>query len=63
MLKLIIIALAAACLYYYALPTFEEFRPGGPEPQACTTEAKLCPDGSTVGRQGSNCEFVACPGI
>ncbi|MDP3735123.1 MAG: hypothetical protein Q8R39_01695 [bacterium] len=29
--------------------------------QACTEEAKLCPDGSTVGRTGPNCEFAACP--
>jgi hypothetical protein len=29
---------------------------------ACTTEAKLCPDGSYVGRSGPNCEFAACPG-
>ncbi len=28
---------------------------------ACTQEAKLCPDGSYVGRQGPNCEFTACP--
>lgn len=27
----------------------------------CTQEAKLCPDGSYVGRTGSNCEFAACP--
>ena len=30
-------------------------------PVACTMEAKLCPDGSSVGRQGPNCEFSACP--
>ena len=28
---------------------------------ACTQEAKLCPDGSSVGRTGPNCEFTACP--
>ena len=28
---------------------------------ACTLEAKLCPDGSAVGREGPNCEFAACP--
>lgn len=28
----------------------------------CTQEAKLCSDGSYVGRTGSNCEFVKCPG-
>lgn len=30
-------------------------------PVACTQEAKLCPDGSYVGRSGPNCEFSACP--
>ena len=29
---------------------------------ACTMEAKLCPDGSAVGRTGPNCEFAECPG-
>ncbi len=29
---------------------------------ACTMEAKLCPDGSAIGRTGPNCEFAACPG-
>jgi len=27
----------------------------------CTMEAKLCPDGSYVGRVGPNCEFASCP--
>ncbi len=30
-------------------------------PVACTEEAKLCPDGSAVGRTGPNCEFAPCP--
>jgi hypothetical protein len=29
--------------------------------RACTMEAKLCPDGSSVGRTGPNCEFAECP--
>ncbi len=28
---------------------------------ACTEEAKICPDGSAVGRSGPNCEFAPCP--
>ena len=31
------------------------------EPVACTMEAKLCPDGSAVGRSGPRCEFAKCP--
>lgn len=30
------------------------------EPVACTLDAMICPDGTTVGRTGPNCEFV-CP--
>lgn len=28
---------------------------------ACTMEAKICPDGSAVGRTAPNCEFASCP--
>lgn len=38
-----------------APPTSE---PGG---TACTMEAKICPDGSAVGRSGPKCEFTPCP--
>jgi len=31
------------------------------EAKACTMEAKICPDGSAVGRSGPNCEFAPCP--
>lgn len=33
-----------------------------PEMVACTADAKMCPDGSAVGRVGPNCEFAPCPG-
>ena len=33
-----------------------------PDQTLCTMEAKLCPDGSYVGRTGPACEFAACPG-
>ncbi len=33
-----------------------------PKQVACTQEAKLCPDGSYVGRQPPSCEFASCPG-
>ncbi len=28
---------------------------------ACTADAKMCPDGSAVGRMGPSCEFAPCP--
>ncbi|MBN2517249.1 MAG: hypothetical protein JXB14_00230 [Candidatus Altiarchaeota archaeon] len=30
-------------------------------PVACTADAKICPDGTAVGRVGPNCEFAPCP--
>lgn len=39
-------------------------RPGTTPPvggeTACTLEARICPDGTSVGRSGPNCEFAAC---
>lgn len=32
-----------------------------PQQTACTMEAKICPDGSSVGRTGPKCEFSPCP--
>lgn len=29
----------------------------------CTEEAKICPDGTAVGRTGPNCEFAECPEV
>lgn len=34
---------------------------GGPTQLACTEEAKVCPDGTGVGRSGPSCEFAPCP--
>ncbi|TAK95837.1 hypothetical protein EPO05_02995 [Patescibacteria group bacterium] len=31
------------------------------QPKACTEDAKICSDGSAVGRTGPNCEFAECP--
>lgn len=33
-----------------------------PEQVFCTMDAKVCPDGTYVGRQGPTCEFAPCPG-
>jgi len=32
------------------------------EQTICTLDAKVCPDGTAVGRTGPTCEFAACPG-
>ncbi|KKU49601.1 MAG: hypothetical protein UX71_C0010G0011 [Parcubacteria group bacterium GW2011_GWA1_47_10] len=57
---IIVLAATAATAYFVGVP--KGVLPGG-EPVACTMEAKICPDGSAVGRQGPNCEFAACPNI
>lgn len=61
-------------VFYDILPTIEIFSTITPTPHEiydppptdeaffCTMDAKLCPDGSSVGRQGPNCEFAPCPG-
>lgn len=41
------------------LSTFKFLDQGGST--ACTQEAKLCLDGSYVGREGPSCEFAKCP--
>lgn len=38
----------------------EERTGGSSQPVACTMEAKLCPDGSGVGRSGPDCAFAPC---
>lgn len=36
---------------------------GCSQPTGCTEEAKICPDGSSVGRIGPDCEFPECPEV
>lgn len=60
-----ILAATAGAVYVYEIRTAIE--PGAVlpvlqvAPTACTEEAKVCPDGSSVGRTGSNCAFAECP--
>lgn len=44
-----------------AAAVFSSVRNKNTHPIACTMEAKICPDGSAVGRTGTNCEFAECP--
>jgi hypothetical protein len=53
----------------FAVPACSSDAGGGPAaPDAnpeggvmCPMDAKICPDGSGVGRVGPNCEFAPCP--
>jgi|GEM_PF-2610715 len=51
----IVVALVSGIIF------FTTQTPTAPEPVACTLEAKICPDGTTVGRVAPTCEFAACP--
>ena len=57
--KLFPFTFSLACLTLFAVGC--QTVPPEPKPVACTMEAKLCPDGSYVGRSGPKCEFAACP--
>lgn len=41
---------------------FTTFQPKRRRVVACPADARLCPDGSSVGRQGPDCAFAPCPG-
>ncbi len=47
-------------LYRNALERPTVTPPQTNQPVACTQEAKICPDGTSVGRTGANCEFAVC---
>ncbi|MBU6323491.1 MAG: hypothetical protein KGI41_02125 [Patescibacteria group bacterium] len=53
---LLILLGIAGFLYRNALT-----RPVGIGATACTLEAKMCPDGTAVGRGGPDCAFAPCP--
>jgi hypothetical protein len=60
----VFLLLLAGGVLYLAWRGFSDNAGGkanNPEPVFCTQEAKLCPDGSYVGRIGPNCEFAVCP--
>lgn len=44
------------------IPITTPFPTSQPNQTICTMDAKLCPDGSAVGRTGPNCTFAPCPG-
>jgi hypothetical protein len=61
---LLLVAVVAAVLGVLTVPVISwlanHVKPV-PAQVACTQEAKICPDGTAVGRTGPNCEFAACP--
>lgn len=62
----IVALLAAALVFFIFARTKQAEAPQSPNhgdnQVSCTMEAKICPDGSAVGRTGPDCEFSPCPG-
>ncbi len=56
----LLVGLLMLALFSQTLPmTGNEEKLEGP--YACNGDAMICPDGTSVGRQGPSCEFTACP--
>ncbi len=53
----VLLVVAAGIVGYFAI-TKGAMAPLSP---ACTSETKTCPDGTSVGRSGPNCDFAECP--
>lgn len=64
-LIVVIITLVGALAYFIGQRTAPNQASPTPSPSngavACTMDAKLCPDGSSVGRVAPSCEFAPCP--
>jgi hypothetical protein len=61
---IIIVIVLAIVLAVVSFWIYRNYPYGATKPQeqiACTMEAKLCSDGSSVGRSGPRCEFSPCP--
>ncbi len=54
---LLFIGTGIYCLYQYRFSIINNPQ----RPTVCTMEAKICLDGSSVGRTGPKCEFATCP--
>lgn len=62
MLKFLIIVVAGSAFMYYAYKSFDDaFGEDRQRVTGCALDAKVCPNGSVVGRTGPNCAFESCP--
>lgn len=59
-LVILVVLVAGFGVWYFLNQNNSEQPPVG-KPVACTADAKLCPDGSSVGREGPDCQFAKCP--
>lgn len=58
---LVVAALALIASFFIGTSEIEVESGQAIDPIACPADAMICPDGSSVGREGPNCEFAACP--
>jgi hypothetical protein len=60
LLVILAVAIIGAARYLRPAPRLSIPAPGAGV--FCTADAKMCPDGSYVGRRPPSCEFAPCPG-
>ncbi|MDP3560406.1 MAG: DUF1016 N-terminal domain-containing protein [Legionellaceae bacterium] len=63
-MKTVVIIISITIVFliaFLALNSFIRNQKLGISHNVCTQEAKICPNGSIVGRSGPNCEFSLCP--
>lgn len=63
LIAIVVVLLLSAMFFVTGIFSNHPNPPANPGPVACTEEAKLCPDGTSVGRVGPKCEFAACPNV
>ena len=61
LIALLFLLLGAGAMF--AWQNWPEINPLKPKEVGCTLEAKICPDGLSVGRVPPNCDFAICPSI
>jgi len=63
---IVLIILVVGTLFFFGMGKKAEapiLVADSPKDVFCTMDAKMCPDGSYVGRTGPNCEFASCPKV
>jgi hypothetical protein len=62
-MKIILILIVIVGVFIIGMSLMNQSFQETPSPQvsACTMDAKVCPDGSYVGRVAPSCEFAPCP--
>lgn len=60
-LLIILIIVGLAIIIGGGIFTYQYLTTQQPQTTVCTKEAKVCPDGSSIYRTGTNCEFAECP--